>query len=76
LRERQEQLEQRETVVPKEKMVFKAQGDYLDQQEMLERGVREVSWAKLDHKVQLENQGPLEEEECQAQTVHRVKRDQ
>lgn len=67
---------QRETVVTKEKMVFKGQEDYLDQLEILERGVQEVSWGKLDRKVQLENLVLLEGEECQAQMVHRAKRDQ
>jgi hypothetical protein len=63
-------------VETKEKMVFKGQEDYLDQPEMLEREGQEVSWAKLDHKVQLENLVLLEEEECQVQMVHRVQRDQ
>lgn len=47
-------------------MVCKGQEDYLDQQEMLERGPG-VSWDKLDLRVQLENLVHLEEEACLVQ---------
>ena len=47
---------------PKEKMVFKGQEDYLDQQEMLEREDQGVSWDKLDLRDQLENLVHLEGE--------------
>lgn len=58
----------------KEKMVFKGQEDYLDQQEMQEREDQGVSWDKLDLRVQLENLVHLVEEECLVLMVHRVQR--
>jgi len=58
----------------KEKMVFKGQEDYLDQQEMQEREDQGVSWDKLDLRVQLENLVHLAEEECLVLMVHRVQR--
>lgn len=59
----------------KEKMVYKDQEDYQDQQEMLEREVREESWDKLDLKAQLESLVPLVVEECLVLTVHREQKD-
>lgn len=59
----------------KEKMVCKDQEDYQDQLEMLERGVREESWDKLDLKAQLENLVPLVVEECLVLMVHREQKD-